>query len=364
MNKYFLKIFLFGVAVSGVILCMQFAGDENKSANFLLQAPQKIADKDIVTLPCETGFNWGIKNRSIFLSFNSGNSGGALIYYDFLPKELDDEEKKKFISKEVEFNEEKHSVYIYTFGLFDAGLKESLMGQYLVALAPTSVWKNKQDDYHIVTPIMNKKGTQFFTWNLEQLADFVSKHRVVFYTGAGISKAGNVFSMDDLEKGLGFEREKDVDSFVKNVLHDQDKILNFWNTFCKAAFQNPPTPAHKALARIANLKQCQIITENIDYLHEHSGIKPLHAEFKAMQQLIKSEDLKDIEAVICLGLSRDDRGLLAWYKQCNRQGKIISVNLSKSDYICDGDACVYEDLQLALPKLAEKFEILQNLRNL
>lgn len=63
---------------------------------------------------------------------------------------------------------------------------------------------------------------------------------------------------------------------------------------------------------------------------------------------------KDIDAVVCVGLSHDDRGLLAFYKQHNPAGVIIAIDLKQPNYLGEEDILVMGNLQEIVPKLAKK----------
>jgi len=54
--------------------------------------------------------------------------------------------------------------------------------------------------------------------------------------------------------------------------------------------------------------------------------------------------LQNIKAIVCVGLSFDDRAFLAWYKESNPEGMIISLDISLSNYLGNEDYFVKGDL--------------------
>ncbi|MBU4370185.1 hypothetical protein KKG58_05585, partial [Patescibacteria group bacterium] len=99
----------------------------------------------------------------------------------------------------------------------------------------------------------------------------------------------------------------------------------------------------------------RIFTENIDHLQEKAGIKTDHISGPWLRKNIQEDWLKQIDAVITIGLSYDDRGFLAWYKKNNPDGKIISIDLNQSSYLGNEDALLKGNLQEVMPQIEEKF---------
>lgn len=64
------------------------------------------------------------------------------------------------------------------------------------------------------------------------------------------------------------------------------------------------------------------------------------------------EQLKTVDAVICIGLSHDDRGFLGWYKHLKPTGKIVSINsdLQPASYLGSGDYHMVMDAQEVLSR--------------
>jgi NAD-dependent SIR2 family protein deacetylase len=190
--------------------------------------------------------------------------------------------------------------------------------------------------------------------NIRELSEFIKCKKVIFYTGAGLSAKAGVYNMAQLEKYLGIDQLKPMDDFICSVLNNPKKVQNIFKKFCRSAFEHKPTKAHYALAKIVKIKQTKILTENFDLLQERTGIKPYHTENATLKKDINPKWFGEIDAIICVGLSYDDRGLLTWYKTNNPSGKIISLNLKQPRYLGEDDFLVKGDLQKILPKIRKQ----------
>ena len=98
--------------------------------------------------------------------------------------------------------------------------------------------------------------------------------------------------------------------------------------------------------------------KQFDFLHERAGSEPLKIRATAkgfnyaeIKKLFESKD-----AIICIGLSHDDRGLLAWYKKIKPDGIIISIDLNQPSYLNNEDFVLIGDLQEVLPEVVQLME--------
>ena len=89
-------------------------------------------------------------------------------------------------------------------------------------------------------------------------------------------------------------------------------------------------------------------------LHQRTGIKPLFARLKEIDTL-SINDLNAIKIIVCVGLSRDDRGLLGYFKKYNPNIILIALNLNTPNYLSNTDFLLQDDLQKVLPELARSF---------
>jgi NAD-dependent SIR2 family protein deacetylase len=159
--------------------------------------------------------------------------------------------------------------------------------------------------------------------------------------------------MNELEESL--ELKKGLKHFIAVAWNNPKKITNGFSEFCKKAILSDPTDAHYALKTIAERKNAALVTENVDLLQQRAGVEPLFAYSEILHSL-KKQDLKEVDCIICIGLSHDDRGFLAWYKKENPNGTIVALNLEQPDYLGNEDFFLEGDVQHILPEIA-KMEI-------
>jgi hypothetical protein len=182
-----------------------------------------------------------------------------------------------------------------------------------------------------------------------ELAEIISNRNILFYTGAGISVASGIPSMKQLYELLGLNTG--VKFIPTQAFEDPkafaEKILQFHN----ACLYSQPTAAHYALKELALSKNIKIVTENLDCLHEYSGILPYRVNAQELRDEVDSTQLKDIEFIICIGLSYDDKGFLGWYKKHNPNGIIISIDIGNPSYLGHEDFILHQDLQSLLKGL-------------
>ena len=202
-------------------------------------------------------------------------------------------------------------------------------------------------DYYTANPRQFKHLQYPTSIILEQLIDYIKNHNIVFYTGAGLSVVSGVPSMAQLENSLYIEKNNRPN--VQKIIAHSDEILRAIERFCEDSVSAQPSVGHYAIVDLSQKKQCAIFTENIDLLHQKSGILPLmvNGNLKKDRQYFQ-----EIDAIICVGLSYDDRGLLSLYKDNNPNGLIIAINLHQPNYLGSEDLLVTGDLQEILPALA------------
>jgi len=121
--------------------------------------------------------------------------------------------------------------------------------------------------------------------------------KVVVLTGAGISAESGIKTFRD-SGGLWEEhRVEDVatfDAWERN----QALVLDFYNQRRKQLYECSPNTAHIALAELEKRYDVQIITQNVDDLHEQAGstkVLHLHGELKKSRSTVDDELVYNIE---------------------------------------------------------------------
>src|SRR4051812_34162277 len=104
--------------------------------------------------------------------------------------------------------------------------------------------------------------------------------RIVVFTGAGISAESGLKTFrdgDGLWENYRIEEVATPEAWRKN----RKLVLDFYNARRKQVLSAEPNDAHKALADLQNKYIVNIITQNIDDLHERAGslnVMHLHGE--------------------------------------------------------------------------------------
>ncbi len=178
--------------------------------------------------------------------------------------------------------------------------------------------------------------------NKEALFTLITNKRCIFYTGAGISAMNGIATMGSLEESLAMD--KGIAQFLKDAWSHPDRLCNAFADFCHKAIYSSPTLAHYTLKRIAQEKEVAIITENVDLLQHRTGIEPIFSASDKIA-LLSPKDWQKVDAIICIGLSHDDRGLLAKYRDSNPNGILIAIDLKIPTYLADCDYICLGNLQ-------------------
>ena len=106
---------------------------------------------------------------------------------------------------------------------------------------------------------------------------------IVVFTGAGISAESGLGTFRD--SGGLWEKYKIEDVATPDAFERNPKlVLDFYNIRRKQLLQCKPNAAHFALNELKNKYKLQIITQNIDDLHERSGSENvLHLHGKLLE---------------------------------------------------------------------------------
>ena len=187
--------------------------------------------------------------------------------------------------------------------------------------------------------------------NQTALESIIKNKKVLFYTGAGLSLASNVPAMNELNELLGLEVGERFVFSLKKAMESHREFAERIKTFHDACLYSAPTPAHFALRDLSLYNNTRLVTENLDCLHEATGIFPYRIDAKHLREEVGRASLAQFDYIICVGLSFDDRGFLGWYKEQNPQGKIIAVDIHQPSYLGDEDFWIKDDLQVLFPSI-------------
>ena len=117
--------------------------------------------------------------------------------------------------------------------------------------------------------------------------------KIVFFTGAGISKESGLETFRDKD-GMWSNRSLQDLITVEGWKRDPEKVLEFYNKRRRDVKKAEPNYAHKRIAEFQKNRDTLIVTQNIDDLHERAGSENIiHLHGKINEA--KNEDDEIIE---------------------------------------------------------------------
>lgn len=117
------------------------------------------------------------------------------------------------------------------------------------------------------------------------------KKKIVVFSGAGMSAESGIKTFRDtggLWEEYKIEDVATFDAWLKN----QDLVLDFYNQRRKQVMEAQPNEAHKLVAELQKQFDVQVITQNIDDLHERAGsqkVLHLHGEIMKGRSTVKHD---------------------------------------------------------------------------
>ena len=121
--------------------------------------------------------------------------------------------------------------------------------------------------------------------------------RVVVLTGAGVSAESGLKTFRDHDGLWNNHRVEEV-ATPGAWAADMELVLEFYNQRRKQLLECEPNPAHIALAKLQDKYDVQIITQNVDDLHERAGsrnVLHLHGELKKVRSTIDPAYVVELE---------------------------------------------------------------------
>ena len=112
--------------------------------------------------------------------------------------------------------------------------------------------------------------------------------KLVVLSGAGMSAESGVKTFRDNDGLWHNHRVEDVASPIA-WQKDPEMVLEFYNTRRKQLFEVEPNPGHLALVKLEKKFDVEIITQNVDDLHERAGstkVLHLHGELKKVRSTV------------------------------------------------------------------------------
>lgn len=122
--------------------------------------------------------------------------------------------------------------------------------------------------------------------------------KIVVLSGAGISAESGISTFRDSNGLWENYRIEDV-ATPEAWQRDKALVLKFYNLRRKQLFEVEPNNGHKALVRLEKQFDVQIITQNVDDLHERAGssnILHLHGELKKVRSSVDENLIYEMDS--------------------------------------------------------------------
>jgi len=125
----------------------------------------------------------------------------------------------------------------------------------------------------------------------------MKKKKIVVFSGAGMSAESGIKTFRDaggLWEEFKIEEVATYEAWTKN----QKLVLDFYNQRRKQVMEAAPNEAHKLVAELQKKFDVQVVTQNIDDLHERAGSKKvlhLHGEIMKSRSSISNHLIYDLK---------------------------------------------------------------------
>lgn len=132
--------------------------------------------------------------------------------------------------------------------------------------------------------------------NLDRVLNLIKDNikDTLFYTGAGVSRESGIITFSELFLKWKLDCPEE---FIKTIDAEPDALLKVFREFIRLFKIAKPNRNHYLLRNIVREHGGTIVTENLDMLHELSGVKPI----KPLKGGILED--KDYKVIVFLGVS-------------------------------------------------------------
>ena len=127
--------------------------------------------------------------------------------------------------------------------------------------------------------------------------------KLVVLTGAGISAESGIKTFRDAD-GLWEGHDVMEVASPEGYLENPELVLDFYNQRRKQLLEVSPNKAHYNLAKLENYFDVEIITQNVDDLHERAGstkVIHLHGELLKVRSAVNESNVLDWRKELVLG---------------------------------------------------------------
>ena len=121
--------------------------------------------------------------------------------------------------------------------------------------------------------------------------------KIVVFTGAGVSADSGISTFRDSDGLWANYRIEDVCT-PEALVRNRAQVIEFYNIRRRELFSVEPNAAHRAIAELEQYFDVEVVTQNVDNLHERAGstrVTHLHGELMKLRSARNPELIVPIE---------------------------------------------------------------------
>ena len=121
--------------------------------------------------------------------------------------------------------------------------------------------------------------------------------KLVVFTGAGVSADSGIATFRDSD-GLWANYRIEEVCTPEALARDRSKVVEFYNLRRRETLSKEPNAAHRAIAELEKWFDVEVVTQNVDNLHERAGstrVTHLHGELTKLRSTANPDLIYPIE---------------------------------------------------------------------
>lgn len=121
--------------------------------------------------------------------------------------------------------------------------------------------------------------------------------RLVVFTGAGVSADSGIATFRDSD-GLWANYRIEEVCTPEALARNRAKVIEFYNLRRRETLSKEPNETHRAIAELEKYFDVQVVTQNVDNLHERAGstrVTHLHGELTKLRSSVNPDLIYSIE---------------------------------------------------------------------
>ena len=121
--------------------------------------------------------------------------------------------------------------------------------------------------------------------------------KLVVFTGAGVSADSGIATFRDSD-GLWANYRIEEVCTPEALARDRAKVVEFYNLRRRETLSKEPNAAHRAIAELEKYFDVEVVTQNVDNLHERAGstrVTHLHGELTKLRSTANPDLIYPIE---------------------------------------------------------------------